>query len=101
MIGIVFYVIMTLSVGCLGKIYHSQGLTDPIVVAGIMLTICAVGFNASLVFIQRLGFLLALLFFPFNILYSFAFESKTFNGLEPIGGAICIVSLLSLTVLRR
>lgn len=101
MTGILFHILLAFSVGLFAKVYHSQGLSDPVVVAGIMMCLCAIGFNVSLLFVQRVGFLISLALFPSNILYSFGFKSQIFNGLEPIGGTVCIISLLSLAIFRR
>lgn len=101
MTGILFYVLLGFSVGLFAKVYHTQGLSDPVIVGGIMLCLCAIGFNASSLLIQRVGFLISLALFPSNILYSFAFKSQILNGLEPIGGTVCVISLLSLAIFRR
>ncbi|MCS6962257.1 MAG: hypothetical protein NZT61_07150 [Deltaproteobacteria bacterium] len=101
MLGIVFYLLLAVSLGLFGKLYHSSGLNDPLIASMIMLSICCIGFSLSLVFIQRLVFFLAFLLFPFNILFSFSFKSTLLNGLEPIGATLMILGFLSLAFLRK
>ncbi len=101
MLGVIFYLILAASVASLGKLYHTDMVTNSIILASVMLCLSALGFQISLIFIQRIIFFLALLLFPSNIILSTTLNTNFGKGLEPLGGSLLIIGLITLSFLRR